>query len=65
MNTDLMRLSEALYHLRAFRHVCDGEALADARSGLTTDDLDLVVGLLERIQTAATAMVVIPRPPTP
>ena len=64
MSPDLMRLTEALYHLRAFRHACDGGVLADARSGLTTEDLDLIVGLLERIQTAATAMVVVPRPPT-
>ncbi|WP_133177348.1 MULTISPECIES: hypothetical protein [Bacteria] len=64
MNSDLMRLTEALYHLRAFRQACGGEALADARSGLTTEDLDVLVGLLERIQTAATAMVVVPRPPT-
>lgn len=62
MSHDLMRLTEALYHLRAFRTACGGDAIADDNSGLTTDDLDLVVGLLERIEAAATSMIVVPRP---
>jgi hypothetical protein len=62
MNHDLMRLTEALYHLRAFREACADDALVDERSGLTVDDLNLVVRLLERIQATAASTVIVPRP---
>lgn len=62
MNHDLMRLTEALYHLRAFHETCTDDALVDERSGLTVDDLGLVVHLLERIQATAASTVIVPRP---
>ena len=65
MNHDLMRLTEALYHLRAFRETCAADTMIDDRSGLTTDDLNLVVGLLERIQATAASTVIVPRPSRP
>jgi hypothetical protein len=59
---DLMRLTEALYHLRAFGEMYLGNDLVDERSGLTAEDLSFVVRLLERIQATAASTVIVPRP---